>query len=37
VVRGTLQFLAMALYQTGRGLGYLLRFGSTSSSGAAND
>mgnify|MGYP000952578292 FL=1 len=28
VIRGTLRFLAIAVYQTGRGLGYLLRFGS---------
>jgi cellulose synthase (UDP-forming) len=28
IVRGTIRFLGIALYQTGRGLGYLLRFGS---------
>jgi len=28
IIRGTLRFLSIALYQTGRGLGYLLRFGS---------
>ena len=27
ILRGTAQFLGIALYQTGRGLGYLLRFG----------
>ncbi|MGV8953096.1 MAG: UDP-forming cellulose synthase catalytic subunit [Cypionkella sp.] len=27
ILRGTVQFLGIALYQTGRGLGYLLRFG----------
>ena len=26
IIRGTLQFLAIAVYQTGRGLGYFLRF-----------
>lgn len=35
IVRGTIQFLGIALYQTGRGLGYLLRFGS--GRGAGND
>lgn len=29
IVRGTARFLGIALYQTGRGLGYLLRFGSS--------
>ncbi len=29
LIRGTLRFVGMALYQTGRGLGYLLRFGSS--------
>lgn len=29
IIRGTLQFLAIAVYQTGRGLGYLLRFGAS--------
>jgi len=28
LIRGTARFLGIALYQTGRGLGYLLRFGS---------
>ncbi|MCW5722125.1 MAG: UDP-forming cellulose synthase catalytic subunit [Devosia sp.] len=28
IIRGTVRFLGIALYQTGRGLGYLLRFGS---------
>jgi len=28
IIRGTLRFLGIALYQTGRGLGYFLRFGS---------
>ncbi|MBF0680790.1 MAG: UDP-forming cellulose synthase catalytic subunit [Devosia sp.] len=28
IMRGTARFLGQALYQTGRGLGYLLRFGS---------
>ncbi|MGV3575352.1 MAG: UDP-forming cellulose synthase catalytic subunit [Devosia sp.] len=28
IIRGTIRFLGIALYQTGRGLGYLLRFGS---------
>ncbi|KQT46914.1 cellulose synthase [Devosia sp. Leaf420] len=28
ILRGTARFLGIALYQTGRGLGYLLRFGS---------
>jgi cellulose synthase (UDP-forming) len=28
ILRGTVRFLGVALYQTGRGLGYLLRFGS---------
>ena len=26
IIRGTLQFLLIAIYQTGRGLGYFLRF-----------
>ncbi|MBJ3786478.1 UDP-forming cellulose synthase catalytic subunit [Devosia sediminis] len=28
LIRGTARFLALAVYQTGRGLGYLMRFGS---------
>jgi len=28
IIQGTIRFLGIALYQTGRGLGYLLRFGS---------
>jgi cellulose synthase (UDP-forming) len=28
LLKGTIRFLAIAVYQTGRGLGYLLRFGS---------
>jgi len=35
VIRGTLRFLAQSVYQTGRGLGYLLRFGANS--GANHD
>jgi len=35
ILRGTVRFLAIALYQTGRGLGYFLRFGT--SRGAGND
>ncbi len=35
IIRGTLRFLGIAVYQTGRGLGYLLRFGS--GRGTAND
>lgn len=28
IIRGTIRFIGIAIYQTGRGLGYLLRFGS---------
>lgn len=33
IIQGTIRFLGIALYQTGRGLGYLLRFGSGRSQG----
>ncbi len=35
IIRGTIRFLGIAVYQTGRGFGYLLRFGSNQ--GAASD
>jgi cellulose synthase (UDP-forming) len=33
IVRGTIRFLGIALFQTGRGLGYLMRFGSGRTAG----
>ena len=33
IVRGTIRFLGIALFQTGRGLGYLMRFGAGRATG----